>query len=242
MHKFLTTLHRWLGFPLGIFFVVTFGTGAITAVDELLKHIQLSPVVDDVAYESMPVTNQADALQAITAGKDFIRAVSLPSAEFPYFELQQRIPKTDNNPPQNLTHRYRFDTYTEIQVIEEEKSPFFDTVLQLHRNFLLGKEGLWGIHGKYFVAWLGLIALLISLIGLWLWWPLRKSFKARHLVPGNTARKTLYFNHLSAGVVCLALIVMLAITGASISYRDVTQSILGVSKHSAPSPAIQVGE
>ena len=36
MKRFLITLHRWLGYPLGIIFAVTILTGILSGIDDLL--------------------------------------------------------------------------------------------------------------------------------------------------------------------------------------------------------------
>ncbi len=105
---------------------------------------------------------------------------------------------------------------------------FFHTVLQLHRNFLLKKEKILGVEGKHYVAWVGLIASAISLLGLWLWWPLRRSFAIQDLVPRGKKRQHFYYSHMSNGVVVLVVILLLTLTGASIAYRAFTQQLFGV--------------
>src|SRR5690606_30633087 len=101
-----------------------------------------------------------------------------------------------------------------------------------HRNFLLGKECLFGIECAHYAAWVSLLALGISLIGAWLWWPMRRSFRARQLVPTSSERKSFYFSHMSGGIVLLVFILLMALTGASITFRSVTQNLLGVERDS----------
>ncbi len=214
MKKTLQTIHRWLGFPLGLFFIVIFGTGFLTAVDELLKHTEHR----QYQYSETSMTDDAYALSIITEGKKNIRQVIMPTENTPYYQVVLR--------GENFT--YAIDDLTNPIHSKKSKDGFFGTVLQLHRNFLLGKEGLWGFDGKYYTTWVGLIAMFISLLGFWLWWPSRKKFTPKNIVPRGHKRKYYYFSHMTSGVVTLLVIVMLALTGASVSYRAIAKELFGV--------------
>lgn len=229
MKKLVTTLHRWLGFPLGLFFVVTFGTGMITAVDEILSRIGNTDSSIVYKYRATTIDEDAQAIASITDGVSDIRSVIMPSPAAPYYQVVKRNQRT----------LYSIGDLTPTLIAKDNDEGFFRTVLQLHRNFLLGKEGLWGVEGKIYVTWVGLIALLISAIGLWVWWPLRKSFTIKDTLPRGTKRKHFYFNHMTAGVITLPLIVMLSLTGASIPYRDITKDLLGV-EDTKPEPSTHV--
>ena len=225
MKKFITTLHRWLGFPLGLLFIITFGTGCLTSVDELLERLQQSQTRADFVYRTTTPAEDAQALSLITEGKKSIRQVMLPSKEAPYYQLVARGERW----------LYPIDQLDQQTHIKTNNDGFFGTVLQLHRNFLLGKEGFLGVSGKLYVTWVGLIALLISLLGLWMWWPLRKSFKAKDILPRGKKRKHFYYSHMTSGVVVLAVILLMSLTGASITYRAFTQSLLGVERDAVSS-------
>lgn len=219
MKKFLITLHRWLGVPLGLLFIVTFGTGCLTAVDELLQRVNQQQLSGNYTYFATTIEQNAAAIEKITEGKAGIRAVTLPTPAKPYYQVVARgetwtyaITNLDN-----ATHNQTGDG-------------FFHTVLDLHRHFLLGKDGLFGVPGKEYVAWVGLLALLLSLLGLWLWWPSKKTFKVKDILPRGKKRKHFYYSHMTSGVVVLVVIVLLGLTGASITYRTIAQQIFGVDR------------
>lgn len=260
MKKFFSTVHRWLGFPLGLLFVITFGTGCLTAVDELLERVEHTRTKSHYIYRATSIEEDARALTFILEGRELeggtgdgvtgdgkkregitgngrqgneslgegqkgeskkeIRQVTLPSKDRPYYHVATR------------GERWIFpiDHLDQENYSQSNNEGFFRTVLQLHRNYLLGKEGLLGVEGKHYAAWVGLIALMLSLLGLWLWWPLRKSFAIKDLVPRGKKRKHFYFSHMSSGVVLLVVILLLALTGASITYRAITQQLFGVER------------
>ncbi|TYK64988.1 PepSY-associated TM helix domain-containing protein [Colwellia echini] len=235
MNKLLTKLHRWVGFPVGILFVITFATGFLTSIDELAIRFNQSMTVAPQSnltletaelYRPLSLQENAEALATITTKNKGVTRISLPSEQTPYYQLES---KTDQwlyslNPPYIESH------------ITIENDGFFRTVLQLHRNFLLGKEGFLSIQGKHYAAWVGLIAVILSLIGLWLWWPKRRLFNIKDIFPRGKKRKNLYGNHTSAGVISVLAIVILGLSGASITYKDVAKNLLGVDviKNSKP--------
>lgn len=220
MKKFLVTLHAWLGFPLGLLFIVTFGTGGLTAIDDLIERFEQKKKSSAYVFRPTTLTEDANALTIITKNNKNLRKIILPTPDTPYY---QAITRDD-------LWTYSIDDLNQVIHTEKKKDGFFDTVLSLHRNYLLGSKGLWGINGKYYVAWVGLIALFISLLGLWLWWPLRKTFKTKNVVPLGTKRKHFYYSHMTSGVIVLIVIVLFSVTGASISYRAIAQQLLGVER------------
>jgi len=211
--KFLTTLHRWLGFPVGILFIITFGTGLITAIDELSVRFNHAQKSRGYSLQQISIDDNAAALSKITSGKKGLSRIIMPTAETPYYQLASRSERWTYNLKQ-----------LEIAVHKQNQSnAFFKTVLQLHRNFLLGKSGVAGIAGNKIVAWVGLISLIISFIGLWIWWPRRRLFNIRDTFPRGKKQKNLYNNHTSSGVICIVAILILALTGAGITYRTFTK-------------------
>lgn len=219
----LRQLHRWLGLPMGVLFLITFGTGLLTAVDELLTRGQFS----DFRYQHHSLEQQAAVLQTLTAQHNDIRMLTLPSPEQPYYQVIKRGERIS----------YGMDQLTPVLHQRQQPDGFFDTVLQLHRNWLLGREGLFGIAGAEYVAWFSLGVLLLSVLGLWLWWPMRKTFKVQKLLPTQPKRAAYFYAHMHGGVVCLLLIVLMAITGAAMTYRGVIKN-WWVETETAPSAIV----
>jgi uncharacterized iron-regulated membrane protein len=227
MKKILITLHRWLGFPLGILFILTFATGSLTAIDELLIRMQKSNENSQFIWKTTTIEQNAQAIEYIVSQHKTIRQIHIPNKDEPYYRVignreswTYSIDFLDNEKPRKGIYQ------------QKEKGGFFDTVLSLHRNLLLGKEGLFDIEGKYYVVWIGLISLLISLLGLWLWWPRKNTFKSKDIIPRGNKRKNLYLSHMTSGVIVLIAILLLSLTGASITYRSFTQQLFGIEKDS----------
>lgn len=224
MKKFVVTVHRWLGFPIGILFIVTFGTGCITAVDELLQRFENSQQNSAYAFRQTTNAEDADILSVITRDKKSLRGIDMPTENMPFYRLSSRGEKWT----------YAIGDPSQVDYVKTNNEGFFRTVLQLHRNYLLGKEGLWGIEGKYFAVWVGLISLLLSLLGLWVWWPLRRGFKVKDVVPRGKKRKHFYYSHMTSGVITLVAVVLLSLTGAAITYRSIAQKIFNIDANNDP--------
>jgi uncharacterized iron-regulated membrane protein len=216
MQKTLQKIHRWVGLPLGLLFIVTFGTGFITAIEELISRTQQ---YSEFQYTTSTTNEISSALEIITKkGTKNIQRITLPSKETPYFQVYMKKNKLI----------YPIKNLEKFIIEKKQEDGFFKTVLNLHRNLLLGKEGFLGIKGSHYVAWISLFALFISSLGLWLWWPLRKTFNVKNIVPTSTKRKSFFFSHMTSGVVTLILIVLMSLTGASITYREIAKQLLGV--------------
>jgi len=224
MKTFLTSLHRLVGFPLGLLFVVTFGTGSLTAIDELIHRVEQVQFNTEYQYRDTTIEEDARSLEYIIEGKKGLRQLVLPTEDTPYYQVVARGERWV----------YPIDHLENERHISTNNEGFFRTVLQLHRNYLLGKECLFSIEGSNYVAWVGVISFLLSVLGLWLWWPKRRSFVIKDVVPQGRRRKHFYINHMTGGVVVLALIVLLSLTGASITYRSIAQGIFGVERDKAP--------
>ena len=152
------------------------------------------------------------------AQHDNIRQIVMPTPTSPYYVVNGR----------GETFYYEIGSLAILSHETRNQEGFFGTVLQLHRNFLLGREGLFNIEGTTYVAWVGLIALAISLMGFYLWWRVRNQFRTKNILPNGVRRTHFYYSHMTGGVVTLIAVLMLAITGASIVYRDIAKQVLGV--------------
>jgi uncharacterized iron-regulated membrane protein len=217
MKNFLTTLHRWLGFPVGLLFVLSFGTGFLTSIDELVKRAK-RPSLLDWHYHNQTPNEQAQAIDYLIAHYPDAGYIQLPRPDAPFYRVISRDGQMIHA-MDNISVGISIPRYSNV---------FFDTALQLHRNLLLGRDNFTGINGAQIMAWSALLSLFLSLLGLYLWWPLRRKFKLRDSLPKSFKRKDVYFSHMTAGVITLVPIVMLALTGAAITYRDLAKKILGV--------------
>ena len=219
MRGFLRQLHRWVGLPLGILFLVTLVSGVITGGEEFVR------AIDNKGQDYRPTTLEEDvrAIEKITSEVRRINAIVMPTPQTPFYQART----------QTSTKTYRVGDLKLIKEKTASRDGFFETVLRLHRGFLLGREGFFGLSGPEIAAWVSLIVLGLGLMGVYLWWRVRRSFGFRKLIPAS-GRKHAYFQaHINGGIVTVVMLLILGFTGAAMTYRDVARSTLGAERVSS---------
>lgn len=81
-------------------------------------------------------------------------------------------------------------------------------LLELHEHLLLG------VPGDYLVRTIGPLVALLVVLGLLIWWPMRRGWRARDLLPRSPARPQLIRSHLALGAAAGLLCLVHASTGA----------------------------
>lgn len=212
MKKVIRKIHRWLGFPLGVLFFITLLSGILVGFDDyigMLKHVELE-------HSELSDAELANAIAVLKERHDGIRQIIFPKEDMAVFTVTERGAK------------FYYDPNT-LQLIEQEstrRSALFSFILSIHRHFLLGRTEYLGLSGAEWVAWCGLLAVVISLIGVYLWWPSKRTFKVKRLVPTKHKISDYYFSHLSGGIVTVVFIVLFSLTGAGITYRTIARDLL----------------
>ena len=219
----LIKLHRWLGFPLGVLFIVTLLTGILTGLDDYLT------LIDDYDQEYVALSNTeiANAISVLTARHTSLRQLVMPKESVPYFKVRMR----------GESYIYAIEDLALLAHQVSDRNGFWSYILRWHRHYNLGRTEHLGLRGAEWVAWVGLLAAFISLLGLYLWWPHKRTFKVKRLVPTNNKISSYYFAHLSSGVVTLVVILVFTLTGAAITYRSIAKQLL---LPSATSQAVEV--
>ena len=219
MFKLLVTqLHRWLGVPLGILFLVTLITGIAVGVADLLDDLDRK----GQTYRPTSIAEDARALERMTRDMPGLFQAVLPTPRTPFYQARAR----------GETRTYRIG---DLEPIDHEVSAgnggLYRTMLGLHRTFLLGRQdGALGFSGADIVAWVSLLAGVLGLIGIWLWWPYRSSFRWKRSVPLGWTRSEMFRSHMTGGVVTIVAVVLLCVTGAAITYRGAAAAMLGASR------------
>ena len=213
----VTLLHRWVGLPLGILFLATLVTGLIVGGADLLRALDGK----DQTYRETSIEEDARALERMTQDVPRIFQAVLPTPRTPYYQARAR----------GETKTYRIGDLEPIDHRVSSGGGVYRVALSLHRTFMLGRQGgVLGISGADVVAWVGLIATVLSLLGIWLWWPYRRSFRWRRTMPLGWTRSEMFRSHMTAGVVTVVAVVLLCVTGAAITYRGLTRSALDASQ------------
>lgn len=214
----LRQLHRWIGLPLGVIFFITLLTGAALGGKDLVESFDTK----DQSYRATTIEEDARAIEALLAVIPRPSQILLPTTRAPYYEARAR--------GESLAL-----SIGELETLEYDTGPrseIFSWFLSLHRNLDLGSDAFHGVRGADIVAWASLFAIGISLVGLYLWLPTWRQFSIRDLWPRGWHRSKLLKSHLAGGVVTLLAIVVLALSGAGITYREVARDTLGAERFS----------
>lgn len=220
MRGVLRQLHRWIGLPLGGLFLITLASGVVVGGEEFLssldKHGQ--------QYRSTTIEEDIQAVEKITAEMQGLRSIVMPRPETPYYQGRGR----------GGIKTFRIGDLALIDDKKRSREDFIPTVLRLHRNYLLGRQEVLGFGGADLSAWVSLGAIALGFVGVYLWWRARRTFGLDKLVPVKSKRRDYFQAHIHGGVIVLLVILLLGLTGASITYRPIGQSVLGAEQISAP--------
>lgn len=83
-----------------------------------------------------------------------------------------------------------------------------------------------GDRGEQVGGVLGLIGVLLSLTGLVLWWPTRRRFALRNLLPTGMSRQKLVVWHRDLGLVTTPILLVLLLTGSGLVFYNTAGTLL----------------
>ncbi|MDQ0009385.1 putative iron-regulated membrane protein [Luteibacter jiangsuensis] len=215
----LKTLHLWLGLSLGLLLALVTLSGSVLLFEQPL----FAAGHPELASRSLPdLATQGRSLQAILSSPEGkgLRGLSLPDAELPVWEAQERG-----------GNRSYFDASTGELLLRRSKSG--DGLLLLldwHTHLLTGEVGetVLGV-----VACTGLFMLFS---GAWLYWPGRRR-ALKHLKPHANPPVLRWASfHRLVGVAALPLLIVMIGTGTTMAYRGAVRSGLAAA-FGEPAPA-----
>lgn len=213
MTNIVRLLHRYVGFIVGIVFLLALFSAIIIAWDYLQKDL-------DTAFQARPQLSSADLAVGLYELQDKAtnaRSITLPSSESPFFEIRGR----------GSSQRFSAEDYTLVEHIERPRDSFYSSMISLHRNLMLGRQDIFfKVGGNDIVAWASMIGVVLSVLGIWLWWFFRKSFKPSSFAPRSFRRGVLIKAHAHYSIVLLIPLVFYALSGAAITYRDEARQML----------------
>ncbi|QIR15886.1 PepSY-associated TM helix domain-containing protein [Shewanella aestuarii] len=194
----LKWFHNWVGFFVSISMFIVLTTGVYLGSVDMLKRL------DDHGQQFLPLTTaqKAQVVEQVFERYPEMSTVRFPTEHTPYIEAATRGKSIalDNQ-------------LNELSVHSNRDIPLYATMFWLHRNFLIGDVG------KYINAWASLVAGLIVLIGVYLWWRVRKTFRLKHTLPSDTRSSSLVKSHIQVGLFISVPLFVLCISGFLITYK-----------------------
>lgn len=196
--------HRWLGYFLAAHLLLIFLSGII-----LVFRDELSPKSSEPSNLSPKLTLQEIAeISQKENPKDRLLAISMDDED--PMRVTVRMGQ-DGSTRFRGSKRIHFDR--RIGHIEEgeKKNPILDTILVLHREFLLG------FYGKLYVGIIGILFLFSLLSGLFIYGPTTK-LRFGTIRRGFSRSLTWIDAHKFLGAACLAWLLLVALSGVLLSF------------------------
>jgi len=194
------------------------------AVSMLIAAMALSGSVllfkDDLRRFTLPRTVGAARLDPAAQG----RVMNLTVRRYGRNLRYVRFPEANDEPIEAVTDDGGAYLSADGKVLDQwpGRRPL-DWLAEFHHRLLLGKRGGW------VVGAIGLVALLLMLSGIWLWWPLRRRFRLRAL-PARNSRPALIAVHRDIGVLVSPALLILTLTGTMMALPDISKPLFGFSR------------
>jgi uncharacterized iron-regulated membrane protein len=214
LRRTLFTLHMIAGLAAALFVVVLGLTGALMAFEEEIDHATHPHLfhVDANARQPLPLSVLSQRLSSSLAGPVLVYSMGV-SPDLSYSLAT----------PEGATF---VNQYTG-EVLGRRNAPtWLNEVHQIHLRLLAGETG------KTIVSWAGVVMMLLSISGLYLWWPVKRIA----IDPAAGGRRLWFDVHNAVGVFSFVFLLVLALTGALIGFERVTTPLLYRATGSRPYP------
>ncbi|HSK43145.1 MAG TPA: PepSY-associated TM helix domain-containing protein, partial [Candidatus Binatia bacterium] len=218
MKKLIFNLHLYMALAAGAFVLLLGLTGRIMAFEPELDHL----LHRKLSY----VTPAAHALSLVQIKEIVARAY--PGDRIQNYELST-APEISYQVSLEKTGDVYLNQYTGEILGVRSKEEFLDYVHQLHIRLLWrGKND----PGKTIITWSGVAALFLACSGLYLWWPLKRTWVAR----GTTGRRVWFDLHSVTGIFSFLFLLLLTLTGVMLGFERSTNQLLYRITGTQPSP------
>lgn len=207
MRKVVTLLHRYIGLALGAFLFVSALTGSA---------IVFSKAVDGFLNPELHAVQPGSARVPIDAVLGAARR-AVPH-DVPSFIFLSRLPdETVEVMFEASGMRAYVNPYTGgLLGSRHERNFFTGFLIDLHVHLLAGETG------EQVAGWAGVGLIVLSMLGVWLWWPKRGRWNAAFAVKWRAAAFRRWFDlHRVVGVCAAAFLILTAATGASLALYDI---------------------
>jgi uncharacterized iron-regulated membrane protein len=205
--KWLRWLHRYLGAALAAFMFLLAVTGGVLIFKDEIRRLRYPSLA-----AAIPVATPADhaaAFSAIGAAfGDRIRMIRTPREGMAAYHVFLGGSEALIEP----------GSFTVIDEWPWYRS-FTGILAEIHFHLAAGDVG------KNVVGALGLILGLMALTGICLWWPVRRQYRLRSLLPASASRANLIRLHRDLGIVAAAFVLLFGLTGAGVVFGDATRAL-----------------
>ena len=227
LKKLAGKIHLWLGMTSGLVVFILGITGATFCFETELRYLIYANryIADSPKGKPLPLrVLKAKAQEALGVGHPVMFALYKPGTNETY---RFRSSKFNS---EGITYFTRIVYYRtvyvnpftgHIQYIENSKWEFFQTVLQIHNELLLGEAG------HQITAWATVIFVVMLITGMVLWWPKSKAAaKQRFSVKWKAKwRRVNYDIHNVGGFYIFLLALVISIAGIFLAFETVRKQV-----------------
>ena len=215
MMKLLSWIHRWVGAAVALLFGLIMLSGVILTLDHT-AHQYSSPIME---YEYQPqsieqIAQRVDYIHQEQGGADLL-LMEMPTSTWPAYTTRVDQGRrggppmyytADESAPVGIAYHSSQESH------ESNWTRIMGAVRALHFRLIWGSLAL--------VAYIGIAGIVIALLGIIVWWPFRKAFIWRDtLWPRGVHYSRLLLNHMTGGLIAIAFLMLLTITGVYLGIR-----------------------
>jgi uncharacterized iron-regulated membrane protein len=207
MRKFVVQIHRYLGLAIGGLLLISGLTGSVIVFQQDIEGwlnpalVRVTPQAGRASLDDL-MRNVRQAAPGKEAGMLF-----LPQAPDQALEIWFR---------EDSLRAYANPYTGEILGIRKATDSLMGFLVDLHMHLLSGETG------EQIMGWSGLGAIVLALLGLWLWWPKGARWKQAFSVKWQAAPIRVWLDmHKVAGALACAFLLLTAATGASLALYDI---------------------
>lgn len=220
MRRLIRQTHAWIGLALSLLLFVFGVTGSALVYKEAYWRM-VYPELRAPAPQLGPPDHAAAIAAAEAVFGPRLRSVKLPEPGVSAYHLY-------------LADGEAFLSAVDHRIIDEwaPDERAMSLLFDLHAHLMAGEAGekVGGV--------IALLGALLAMTGLVLWWPTRKRFSLRNLLPAGRTRRDLLVWHRDLGVVSTPILLVILLSGSAIVFYSTAGRILNGIFGDAPPAAV----
>jgi uncharacterized iron-regulated membrane protein len=207
MRTFISWLHRYVGLAVVAVLFMSGLTGALITFDGEIDRVT-HPALRQVAPQSAGAGADSLAAGARQAwSRDPVRMLVLPESPGDAVEVWYRG---------GSMRAYLDPRDGHVLGLRDTHDSLMGVLVDLHTNLLSGETG------RAVIGWCGLAAILLIVLGIWLWWPRGGRWRQALTVKWEAGPARVWLDvHKVAGIVTGVFLVVIAATGAALALPGV---------------------
>ena len=204
--------HRWCGlFALIFLLLASFSGTALLYKQALIRLIIVQEARLPAAYNPAQMAPQLNQIAAQIRHDSSSYLIKAPNSEEPYWTLTR-------------------DTDHHVQLLAVTSLEPYQNNLWLLRclSFFrtMHTELFTGIVGEMLLLISGVLGLFLSISGVILWWPTKRSFRWRWIFPTTWSTAYLMHYHRHTGTLSVAMLLLIMLTGSIMLWQKLVRPIL----------------